>query len=584
MKLRFALPALAPLVLLAACATDGAPPPQAGLKPAQTAEAPDVDFDAGARASPYGLFLAGQAAMNDGASDEASRYFARAESAGLDGAYFRERAFIAAVMSGDIARAARLAPNESDTRAVIQRLGALTKVVAGIGEGDGKLAMEALASGQVTVPHRPAAALLGPWAAATAGDKVASFNRPDLRGDRLVEVFGQLGQAQLFERARRYDEAETDYMALVGLEEAGILFAPDYGAFLERRGRWDDAVAVYDRALARAPRDAGLLAARARAAGRRGAPPLPTLRQGAARGLIAPAAQMLGERQYDMAIAYFRMALYLDPTRDEALVMMGDAMAADKDAEGARAAYAAVKPGSSQYPAARSKLAWTYQASKDTEAALRLAREGHEAAPNDDDAAITYADLLRANDRYGESVAVLDGVIARAGPNPDWRLLYMRGVALERANRWQDAERDLLAALAGQPNEPELLNYLGYSWIDRGERLGEAMDMVKRAVAANPRSGPVVDSLGWAYYRLGDYRNAVEQLEAAVLLEPADPEINNHLGDAYWRVGRRIEAEFQWKRVLSLDPPEKVRLEAEAKLKSGLGPVGPAASPVTAAN
>jgi len=260
-------------------------------------------------------------------------------------------------------------------------------------------------------------------------------------------------------------------------------------------------------------------------------------------------------------------------------------MAADKDAEGARAAYAAVKPGSSQYPAARSKLAWTYQVSKDTEAALRL------------DRGRAMRRRRTTTTRRSPMPTCCGPTTAMPSPWRSWTAsspapapirtggcCTWRGVALERANRWQDAERDLLAALAGQPNEPELLNYLGYSWIDRGERLGEAMDMVKRAVAANPRSGPMVDSLGWAYYRLGDYRNAVEQLEAAVLLEPADPEINNHLGDAYWRVGRRIEAEFQWKRVLSLDPPEKIRLEAEAKLKSGLGPVGPAASPVTAAN
>ena len=579
MKLRFALPALAPLVLLAACATTGAPASSTGLRPSQ-----DVAFESGPPVSPYGLYLAGQAAMNDDDAGEASRYFARAEQSGLDGAYFREQAFIAAVMSGDMARAARLTPTDPETRPVIERLAALTQVVAGIGEGDGKLAVDTLAAGKVNIPHRAAAALLTPFAAAVAGDKTGALARPALRGDRLVEIFGQLGQAQLFERAKRYDEAETDYMALMGIAGAEALFAPDYGAFLERRGRGADAVAVYDKGLAKSPAEVSLIAARARATSRKGAPPMPTIRQGAARGLVALSAQMLGERQYEMAIAYFRMALYLDPRREEARVLMGDAMAASKDLEGARAAYVAVPPSSSQYTAARTKLAWTYQGAKQGDTALKLARESYDAAPTDDEAAITYADLLRANDRNAEAVTVLDGVISRAGAEPDWRLLYMRGVALERANRWPEAERDLRAALNSQPNEPELLNYLGYSWIDRGERLGEALDMVKRAVAANPQSGQVVDSLGWAYYRLGDYRNAVEQLEKAVLLEPAEPEINNHLGDAYWRVGRRIEAEFQWKRVLSLDPPAKIRADAEAKLKGGLGPVGPAPMPVATAN
>ncbi len=579
MKLRFALPALVPLVLLAACATTGAPAPTAGLKPSQ-----DVAFGDPGPSSSYGLYLAAQAAMNDDDAIAASQYFARADQSGLDGAYFREQAFVAALMAGDIARASKLTPTDEDTRPVIQRLAALTQVVAGIGEGDGKLAVDTLASGQVNVPHRQAAALLTPFAAATAGDKVGALARPELRGDRLVTVFGQLGQAQLFERAKRYDEAETDYMALVGITGAEALFAPDYGAFLERRGRWADAVAVYDKVLAITPHDQTLQMARARALKKKGAPLLPTLRQGAARGLVAQAAQMVSDRQYEMAIAYFRMTLYLDPTRDEARILMGDAMIATRDLDGARTAYAAVEPGAPQYSVARAKLAWTYQQSKDGQMALKLAKEGYEASPGDDDAAITYADLLRANDRNADAVTVISGVITRAGANPDWRLLYMRGVALERINRWPEAEVDLKAALAAEPNEPELLNYLGYSWIDRGENLTVALDMVKRAVAANPRSGPVVDSLGWAYYRLGDYRNAVEQLEMAVLLEPSDPEINNHLGDAYWRVGRRIEAEFQWKRALSLDPPEKIKTEAEAKLKSGLGPVGPTPAPVTAAN
>ena len=194
------------------------------------------------------------------------------------------------------------------------------------------------------------------------------------------------------------------------------------------------------------------------------------------------------------------------------------------------------------------------------------------ASPDDRDAAITRADLLRANERYAEAAAVLDRIIAEEGEDADWRLLYMRGVALERAGRWPDAEKDLMRALKQQPEEPELLNYLGYTWIDRGERLDEALDMVRRASEANPRSGAMVDSLGWAYYRLGDYKNAVEKLERAAELEPSDPEINHHLGDAYWRVGRRLEAQFQWNKVLTLEPNAATKAAVESKIKTGLGP------------
>ena len=138
-------------------------------------------------------------------------------------------------------------------------------------------------------------------------------------------------------------------------------------------------------------------------------------------------------------------------------------------------------------------------------------------------------------EQYPEAVQVLNGVIADA-KTPDWRLLYSRGVAFERMNRWPEAQADLQAALKIRPEDPELLNYLGYSWIDRGQHLDEARAMIEKAVAADPRSGAMVDSLGWAFYRMGDYKKAVEKLEEAVELEAGDPEINNHLGDAYWKV------------------------------------------------
>jgi Flp pilus assembly protein TadD len=181
---------------------------------------------------------------------------------------------------------------------------------------------------------------------------------------------------------------------------------------------------------------------------------------------------------------------------------------------------------------------------------------------------------LRANDRYDEAATILTSLVDESKA-PDWRLLYARGVAYERLNRWPEAERDFQAALKLRPDDPEIQNYLGYSWIDRGINVKEGMALVEKAVAANPKSGAMTDSLGWAYFRLGDYKKAVEILETAVELDAGEPEINDHLGDAYWRVGRRDEARFQWRRVLTLDPPEKIKASAEAKLASGLAPDPP---------
>ena len=209
-------------------------------------------------------------------------------------------------------------------------------------------------------------------------------------------------------------------------------------------------------------------------------------------------------------------------------------------------------------------------------AALLAARETVSQSPADEDAQVTLADLLRADERYDESAKVLDGLITAKGAAADWKLLYMRAVDYEESDRWADAERDLQVALKMRPDEPELLNFLGYSWIDRGVRLPEAMAMVEKAVDLQPQSGAMIDSLGWGYYRMGNYTAAVDQLEKAVVLEPGDPDVNNHLGDAYWKVGRKTEANFQWRRVLTLDPTPKLKAEVEAKLASGLDrPIAP---------
>jgi Flp pilus assembly protein TadD len=560
MRAHRSLIAVLPLALLGACATRDVP-------------APEQTYVLAPSSSSYGLFLAGQAALHDGRSEEASDYFMRASQGGaMDGGFLKDRAFTAALLAGEVSKAASLAPVVPGDREATYRLGLLVKAVDLMARDKGREARPLLSGDVLGFPHRPAAALLAPWAAAAAGDTQGSVVRPTITGDKIVEYFGQLGQAMLFERARRFDEAETDYKALVSAPELGGLFVSDYGAFLERQGRGRDAVTLYDNALAHSPGEADLMAARARATSGATPPAIPTLRQGAARVLLAPAASMLAEKQAELSLAYLRLALRLDPNLDEAWILVGDVLGATGEPDASRAAYAKVAATSPHFSDARTKLAWSYQFEGEKDRAVQLAAEAANANPTDRDAAITYADLLRANDRFAEAATVLDRLIAAGGDKPDWRLLYMRGVALERSGRWQDAEADLKRALAQEPEEPELLNYLGYTWIDRGERLDEALGMVQRAAGANPNSGAMVDSLGWAHYRLGNYKEAVEKLERAAELEPADPEINHHLGDAYWRVGRRIEAQFQWRKVLLLEPSAATKSAVELKLKTGLGP------------
>jgi tetratricopeptide (TPR) repeat protein len=551
----------APAVLLAGCATT-----QTSM-----AEAPPPAAD-----TAYGLFLAGNAALSEGRNADAAHFLERARAQGGEDPALAERAFTAALMAGDIERAAELSPQGAEASEPVKRLGRLVRTVALLKAGKGKLAQTELGEDGIGFPHRSAAALLSPWIAASAGDAKGAVVRPQMRGDGSVDYFGLIGQGHLFERARRFDEAETSFKAVTAGESPNEIAVLAYGGFLERRGRRAEALALYEGAWRRNPSSLTVKVARARAAGGKAPPPGPSVKEGAAFALLAPAATMMSARQEATAQAYLRLALSLDPQRNDAWLMLGDIMQGRGDVEGARAAYSRPKPGSAEYPAAQAKLAWSYQSAGDKEGALKLARAAAETG--DLEGRITLSDLLRANDRHDEAVTILDALIAEA-KTPDWQLYYARGQAHERAGRWPQAMADLSRALELRPNEPELLNYLGYGLIDRGERLPEALAMVERAVAANPRSGAIVDSLGWAHYRMGDFKKAVEVLEQAVELEAGDPEINNHLGDAYWMVGRRDEAQFQWRRVLTLEPDEKIRADAERKLASGLGPTPRVAGP-----
>ncbi|MBV8684177.1 MAG: tetratricopeptide repeat protein [Caulobacteraceae bacterium] len=531
--------------------------------------------------SAYGLFLAGEAAADNGDSSAAEGLFSRAADArdASDDHFLKGQAFTFALLAGDIQHAAILAPQPPDDSHQLVELGALVRGVEDMAEGNGKLAEAELKAAEAGQPTAIAASLLHPFAAAQAGDVELSIAQPVINNEPIAEFFGRLDQGELFERAHRYDEAETAYRALIGKGDPGGLASLRLGQMLERRGHSHQAMAIYDDALAKSKDDSGLAEARARLAAGKPPPQLPPLKRSAAEALMAPASVFLMRKDDEASLAYLRLALRLDPTRDEAWLMVGDALASTGDIPGARAAYEAPKPSSPQYVTARMKLAWSHQNGGDKDQALAIARATVAAAPKDSDASINLADLLRADEKYDESAHILDPLIAAQGEHPDWKLLYMRAVDYEESGRWSDAERDLQRALLMRPDDPELLNFLGYSWIDRGEKLTQALAMVQKAVDLDPQSGAMIDSLGWGYYRLGDYRKAVEKLEAAVALEPGDPDVNNHLGDAYWRVGRKLEAHFQWERVLTLDPPAKLRAEVEGKLKSGLDG-GPAPSQV----
>ena len=564
--------ALAPLLAAGACATVRPSTTTARAEPATAAQA-----EAPARlreslpvrdVSALGLYLAAETALEAGESGPAARYFARASAADPEDVDLRARAFTTSLLAGDVAAASRLAPAPG-AGAEIVSLGRLVQGVEALASDRPKEATALLADPGIGVVHRPAASLLLPWAAAAAGGRPGA--EPPGGEARSVGRFAQLSQARRLERAGQAAAAEPVFKRLA---EAGgdPLFAEAYGGFLERRGRRAEAVAAYDAALAREP-DSALRAARRRAVAGGPAPGQPTPRQGAAESLVGPAVALIGARRADLGLIYVRLALRLDPQLSSAWLVVGDTLNSAGEREAARAAYARVPETAPEGADALERLALAAQADGDKAGALRLARRAATLAPDDDQAGVVLAEVLRAQGRDDEAVAVLDPLVARSPMGGSaGRLLFLRGAAHERSGRWTQAEADLKRALQLRPDDPEVLNYLAFGWADRGLHLKEALAMLEKASAARPDQGSVLDSVGWARFRMGDMRGALRDLEKAVALEPADPEINDHLGDVYQRVGRRSEARYQWRRVLTLDPVDKVRAAVEAKLRAAETP------------
>ena len=564
--------AAAALAALSACAT-----PEVSGRGAVTSVAGPGSPDA----SVYGLYLAGQAALDSGDTRGATELFGRAAEKFPDAGYLKDRVFTAALISGDIQKAASLAPMNADADPGEKVLATLARSVEAMAEGRGEAAYQAILRAGDLGRGGVAVGLLKPWTAAAAGRTEASVTMPAVE-DRLTRLVASIDQGMLMERARKYGEAETTFKALLA-DHAGLgLVAAAYGPFLERRGRRADAVALYDQVLQSSPDDADIKVARARAASKSTPPPMMTVREGAAQALMVPAAVVLADKEQEIGLIYLRLALRLDPSQSEAWLLVGDALTGLNDAAGARIAFAQVTARSGHYVDARTRLAWSWQ-TEDKDQALKIAQETVQQRPDSQEAKLTLADLMRADERFDESAKLLDDVIDHSGGHAEWRLYYMRGVALERAGHWPEAQRDLEQALALKPESPEVLNYLGYSWVNRGIRIPDGLAMIQKALDAQPDEGAYVDSLGWAYYRLGDYKKAVPLLERAATLDAGDAEINDHLGDAYWRAGRRDEARFQWRAVLSFKPSAEIKARAETKLGSPEGVDAIAAKPETVA-
>lgn len=287
------------------------------------------------------------------------------------------------------------------------------------------------------------------------------------------------------------------------------------------------------------------------------------------------AGALQSEANPDYTLLYSRLAEFLRPGHIDAVLLSAGFLEELQRYELATMAYKSVPADHPAFHAAELGRAEALRRSDRVEAAIEVLEQLSRTHGDMPIVHSTLGDIFRQQERYGEAADAYDQALNRYGENDGalWFVYYARGIANERLDRWQKSEADFRKALELNPNQPQVLNYLGYSLVEKQSKLDEALNMIETAVALRPDSGYIIDSLGWVLYRLGRYEEAVSHMERATELMPVDPIVNDHLGDVYWSVGRKLEAEFQWLRALSFDPEDKDADRIRRKLEVGLDEV-----------
>jgi len=361
--------------------------------------------------------------------------------------------------------------------------------------------------------------------------------------------------------------------AIKGQGGLSLRLAQLFGSLLERMGEIGEAKDLYQKYLDEHPNSRILGHAKKRV-DRGGTPPreVATAIDGAAESLFGIASSLSQQNISEMALVLGRMALHLKPNFPVMRILIADILESDGRLKIANQLYESIDPSSPFSWPARMGYAANLDELDQTNRAIKQLRAMAAAEADQVEPLINLGNILSRRERFKEAVKAYDQALSRISEykTKHWSIFYSRGIALERSKQWPRAEADFLKALEFKPDQPFVLNYLGYSWVDQGMNLDRANEMIRKAVKLRPTDGYIVDSLGWVLYRLGDYDEAVIEMERAVELRPQDPVINDHLGDAYWKVGRMQEARFQWRRALSLDPEPELRGAIDIKFKKGL--------------
>ena len=524
-----------------------------------------------------GAYLAGRQAARGSDFSAASGYFARALAADRKNPALLEATAQAFLSTGQVKRALPMATilQSEEIRSQIAHIVTTANLIQ-----DEDYQTLLTREGEERGIGPLIDGLIKAWAHIGAGDVSDGLTE----FDRIAEGGGLRGFAM-------YHKAMA--LAFMGdFEGAETVFADPAsgGVMMTRRGamaraeilsqlqRNEDAIAMLTEAFA-SSLDPGLnhLAERLADGERLPFTHVRSAKDGLAEVFFSIAAALRNEAGDDYTLLYARVAQFLRPDHIDAILLVAELLDALGQYELAVAAYKSVPTDSPDFHAAELGRAEAMRRSGKADAAIEVLEQLAKSHPDLHIVHSSLGDLFRQQEDYQSAVEAYDTALSLSeeGGRSRWFLLYARGISYERLGEWDNAEADFRAALVLNPDQPQVLNYLGYSLVEKQKKLDEALDMIERAVSARPDSGYIVDSLGWVLYRLGRYEEAVGHMERAVELMPVDPVVNDHLGDVYWAVGRYREADFQWRRALSFIDPEDTNSEADPdrirrKLEVGL--------------
>lgn len=523
--------------------------------------------------SPYGHYLAARQAEADNANGVAADLLAVTLAADPDNPALLNETFLLLASEGRLEQAAKLAgridrldPNSPTAGMVLAADDMVKGDFAAADERLAKLPDEGV--NKLVVPMARAWLALG---GKRPDDALAELKKLDAIPG--LEPMAALHTGVIADLAGRPVQADAAFAKLLESESTTLRVVDMVGNYYQRRGKPELARPLYDKFMAENPDSLALeQAMKALETGQKPAPIIADARDGLAETFFNLGSVLSREQVADTAMVFARIALALKPDFPIGQTLLAEMLAGQERTADAIEVYRSIDKASPYSWNARIEEAQGLDDLDKTDEAIAVLNAMIEERKDRSDAATALGNILRSHERFEEAVKAYDTAIERVTePKPQhWTLYYFRGIALERSKQWPRAEADLQRALELEPEQPYVMNYLAYTWVDQGVRLDEALKMLERAVELKPDDGFIVDSLGWVYFRRGEYDKAVTKLERAVELEPADATITDHLGDAYWKVGRKTEARYQWRRALLFEPEPARVAPIEAKLQRGL--------------